>query len=67
MIDPQARAASTQVAVRAERAFDAAAESLEARIHRRDRLAGGHPPGGAAPDQQAAQRHDEGGDRRDRR
>ncbi len=47
--------------VRPDRTIGAAAEQLEIVVDQRNGLALGHRPGGAAPDQQAAQRDDEGG------
>ena len=56
----QATSADDPAPGRADRAVAAAAHQLEGRVHRRDGVAAGHPPGGAAPDQQAAERDDEG-------
>ena len=52
---------------RADRAMRAAAHQREAVVERRDRLARRHPPRGAAPEQLAAERDDEGRNADDRR
>ncbi len=61
MMARQARMPTIQAPGGADRAFRAAAHQAEIDVHRRNRLAARHEPGGAAPDEQAAERDDEGG------
>ncbi len=46
---------------RADRTFGAAAHQAKGRVHGRDRAAAGDEPSGAAPDEKATERDDEGG------